>query len=79
VLAWADETQIDRDIALTEIDIENLIRAKGAIYSGCMTLLTEVGMGMQDIDRIILAGGLRQLCGPGESHDHRPAAGDRRG
>jgi uncharacterized 2Fe-2S/4Fe-4S cluster protein (DUF4445 family) len=57
VLAWADETQIDRDIALTEIDIENLIRAKGAIFSGCMTLLTEVGMGMQDIDRIILAGG----------------------
>jgi uncharacterized 2Fe-2S/4Fe-4S cluster protein (DUF4445 family) len=57
VLAWAGETQIGRDIALTEIDIDNLIRAKGAIFSGCMTLLTEVGMGMQDIDRIILAGG----------------------
>jgi uncharacterized 2Fe-2S/4Fe-4S cluster protein (DUF4445 family) len=57
VLAWAEETQLDRDITITEIDIENLIRAKGAIYSGCMTLLTEVGMGMQDIDRIILAGG----------------------
>ena len=57
VLAWADETQIDRDITITEIDIENLIRAKGAIYSGCMTLLAEVGMGMQDIERIILAGG----------------------
>ncbi len=57
VLAWANVTQIDRDIALTEIDIENLIRAKGAIFSGCMTLLAEVGMGMSDIDRIILAGG----------------------
>ena len=57
VLAWADETQIDRDITLTEIDIENLIRAKGAIFSGCITLLNEVGMGLQDIDRIILAGG----------------------
>ncbi|GAB6906629.1 Ferredoxin [Desulfosarcina cetonica] len=57
VLAWAAETQIDRDIALTEIDIENLIRAKGAIFSGCMTLLAEVGMSMQDLDRIILAGG----------------------
>ena len=57
VLAWAAETQIDRDIAITEIDIENLIRAKGAIYSGCMTLLAEVGMGMQDVERIILAGG----------------------
>jgi uncharacterized 2Fe-2S/4Fe-4S cluster protein (DUF4445 family) len=57
VLAWQDETQIDRDVALTEIDIENLIRAKGAIYSGCMTLLTEVGMNIQDIEHIILAGG----------------------
>jgi uncharacterized 2Fe-2S/4Fe-4S cluster protein (DUF4445 family) len=57
VLAWQDETQIDRDITLTEIDIENLIRAKGAIYSGCMTLLTEVGMGLTDIEHIILAGG----------------------
>jgi uncharacterized 2Fe-2S/4Fe-4S cluster protein (DUF4445 family) len=57
VLAWKDETQIDRDVVLTEIDIENLIRAKGAIYSGCMTLLTEVGMGIDDIEHIILAGG----------------------
>jgi len=57
VLAWKDETQIDRDITLTEIDLENLIRAKGAIYSGCMTLLTEVGMGIEDIEKIILAGG----------------------
>jgi uncharacterized 2Fe-2S/4Fe-4S cluster protein (DUF4445 family) len=57
VLAFADQTQIDRDIVINEIDIENLIRAKGAIYSGCMTLLAEVGMGPGDIEQIILAGG----------------------
>jgi uncharacterized 2Fe-2S/4Fe-4S cluster protein (DUF4445 family) len=57
VLAWEHESQIDRDVVLTEIDIENLIRAKGAIYSGCQTLLEEVGLSMQAIDRIILAGG----------------------
>ncbi|MCP4745999.1 MAG: DUF4445 domain-containing protein [Desulfobacteraceae bacterium] len=57
VLAYRNETQIDRDIAINEIDIENLIRAKGAIYSGCMTLLQEVGMGFDDIEQIILAGG----------------------
>ena len=44
-------------IEIREIDIENLIRAKGAMYSGYMTLLSEVGMGIQDIERIILAGG----------------------
>lgn len=57
VLAYRDETQIDRDVVLTEIDIDNLIRAKGAIYSGCQTLLEEVGLSIQDLDRIILAGG----------------------
>ncbi len=57
VLAYQQETQIDRDIVINEIDLENLIRAKGAIYSGCMTLLAEVGMGPDDIEQIILAGG----------------------
>jgi len=57
VLAWGKDTQIDRDVVLTEIDIENLIRAKGAIYSGCLTLLEEVGMSIADIEQIILAGG----------------------
>ena len=57
VLAWKNETQIDRDITLTEPDLDNLIRTKGAIYSGCITLLEEVGLGMGDIDRIYLAGG----------------------
>nr|MBC8394049.1 DUF4445 domain-containing protein [Deltaproteobacteria bacterium] len=57
VLAWTEETQIDRDIVLTEPDIDNLIRAKGAMYSGCLTLLEEVGLTIYDIDRIFLAGG----------------------
>jgi len=57
VVAWKDETQIDRDITLSEVDLENLIRAKGAIYSGCMTLLEEVGLTMDSIEKIILAGG----------------------
>ena len=57
VLAWEKETQIERDIVLTEVDIQNLIRAKGAIYSGCITLLEEVGLAVKDLERIILAGG----------------------
>ena len=56
-MAWEKDTQIDRDIVLTEIDIENLIRAKGAIYSGAQTLLDEVGLDIKMIEHIILAGG----------------------
>jgi len=57
VLAWRHETQVDRDIVLTELDINNLIRTKGAIYSGCQTLLEEVGLTLSSLDRIVLAGG----------------------
>ena len=57
VIAWKEETQLERDIVLTEPDLDNLIRAKGAIYSGCMTLLEEVGLNMDMVERIILAGG----------------------
>jgi uncharacterized 2Fe-2S/4Fe-4S cluster protein (DUF4445 family) len=57
VVAWKEVTQLERDIVLTEPDLDNLIRAKGAIYSGCMTLLEEVGLNMDMVERIILAGG----------------------
>ncbi len=57
VISWKDETQIDRDISLSEVDIDNLIRAKAAIYSGCMTLLDEVGLSMDMMEHITLAGG----------------------
>jgi len=57
VLAWENVSGLDRDIVITEIDIDNLIRAKGAMYSACVTLLKEVGLSIQDLDRIILAGG----------------------
>ena len=57
VVAWENETQLERDISITEPDLDNLIRAKGAIYSGCMTLLEEVGLSMDAVERIILAGG----------------------
>jgi uncharacterized 2Fe-2S/4Fe-4S cluster protein (DUF4445 family) len=57
VLAWKEETGIKEDIVLTEIDIENLIRTKAAIYAGCKILLDSVGVGFQDVDQFLIAGG----------------------
>ena len=57
ILARKEKSEIDRDIVITENDIGNLIRAKGAIFSGCQTLLGEVGYKIADLDRIVLAGG----------------------
>jgi uncharacterized 2Fe-2S/4Fe-4S cluster protein (DUF4445 family) len=56
VIAWAHDTMIGEDIVITEIDLDNLIRAKGAMFAGYQTLLESVGIGFAEVERIILAG-----------------------
>jgi uncharacterized 2Fe-2S/4Fe-4S cluster protein (DUF4445 family) len=56
VLAWADQTQTGKDIVITEIDIDNLMRAKAAMYAGFQTLVKSVGLAPPDIEQIIIAG-----------------------
>lgn len=47
----------NKDIVLAEPDIENIIRAKAAIYAGFTTLLHEVGYTFDDVQKIYIAGG----------------------
>ena len=47
-----------KDIYISEVDIDNLIRAKAAIYAGIKTLLEEVDLSVYDLDKIYIAGGL---------------------
>jgi len=56
VLAWAPETQTGKDIVITEVDIDNLMRAKAAMYAGCQTLSKSVGLGGCDYEQVIIAG-----------------------
>jgi uncharacterized 2Fe-2S/4Fe-4S cluster protein (DUF4445 family) len=44
-------------ITVDEQEIENIIRAKAAIYSACSLILEQVGIGFDDIANIYLAGG----------------------
>ncbi|MCL1855425.1 MAG: ASKHA domain-containing protein [Clostridia bacterium] len=44
-------------ITISEADIGNFIRAKGAIFSACQTILESVGMTFLDVERIYVAGG----------------------
>lgn len=46
-----------REIVIAEPDIENIIRAKAAIYAGCSVLLKEVGFNFEDLHKIYIAGG----------------------
>jgi uncharacterized 2Fe-2S/4Fe-4S cluster protein (DUF4445 family) len=57
VICYAEDTHTGRDIVITEADLDNLIRAKAAIYAGCKTLLDTVGLELADVERIIIAGG----------------------
>jgi uncharacterized 2Fe-2S/4Fe-4S cluster protein (DUF4445 family) len=56
VVAWAEDTQGNQDMVLSEADIDNLMRAKGAMFAGYVTLLESVGLRLQDLEQVILAG-----------------------
>ncbi|TAL22145.1 MAG: DUF4445 domain-containing protein [Nitrospirae bacterium] len=47
----------EKDIVLAEVDIENILRAKAAIYAGISLLIKEVGLGLESIERVYVAGG----------------------
>ena len=58
ILATAEESETHREVSINEVDIDNFIRAKGAIYSGIDTLLQSVDMTPDCIDKVMVAGGI---------------------
>ncbi len=56
VLVWKEESATGEDIVFTENDIENLIRAKGAMFAGYQILLESIGLSVNDLERVYLAG-----------------------
>ncbi len=56
VVAWADETAIGQDIAITGVDIDNLMRAKAAIYAGFSILARSVGLSLDVVGRVLIGG-----------------------
>ena len=58
IVAFASESGTGKDIELTEGDLDNFIRAKAAIFSAIRTMLESLAMSVDDIDRVIIAGGI---------------------
>ena len=58
VLAFADESETGREVSINEVDIDNFIRAKGAIFSAIDVLLQSVDMTVDCIDKVYVAGGI---------------------
>ncbi len=54
VLAWSEESSIDKDIVVTQKDIRQIQLAKGALYAGCKLMVKR--MGLEKVDRVKIAG-----------------------
>ncbi|MBC7229364.1 MAG: DUF4445 domain-containing protein [Actinobacteria bacterium] len=56
VLVWAEDSATRRDIVITEVDIDNLMRAKAAVYAGIEILLSSMDLDVSMIDELLIAG-----------------------
>jgi uncharacterized 2Fe-2S/4Fe-4S cluster protein (DUF4445 family) len=60
VVAWADESATGEDIAITAVDVDNLMRAKAAIYAGFSILARSVGLSLTDVEQVLIGGAFGQ-------------------
>ena len=58
ILAFEEEAGSVKDVEITEVDIDNFIRAKGAIFSAIRTMLTSLDFDVSMIDEVYVAGGI---------------------
>jgi len=56
VVAWAKETWHGKDIVITHVDVDNLLRAKAAIYAGYTVLAERVGVPLESVERFLIGG-----------------------
>ena len=57
IIASQEESGTGEALKISESEIENIIRTKGAIYSACSLMLQQVGMSFDDLEHIYIAGG----------------------
>ncbi len=60
VVAWGEGTESGRDIVITEVDLDNLMRAKAAIYAGFSVLARSVGLTLDVVQRVLVGGAFGQ-------------------
>jgi uncharacterized 2Fe-2S/4Fe-4S cluster protein (DUF4445 family) len=60
VLVWGAETAHGRDIVITHVDIDNLLRAKAAIYAGFSVLADSVGVPLESVEQVLIGGAFGQ-------------------
>lgn len=56
VVAWGAETESGEDIVLSRVDVDNLLRAKAAIYAGFTVLAETVGIPLESVSKVLVGG-----------------------
>jgi uncharacterized 2Fe-2S/4Fe-4S cluster protein (DUF4445 family) len=56
VISWEENNAVDRDIVVTKVDIDNLLRAKAAIYAGFTVLAERVGVPLETVEQVLIGG-----------------------
>lgn len=57
IIADAHETETAANVVITESDIDNLIKSKGAVFAAIKSLMDYIGLGFDMIDTLYVAGG----------------------
>ncbi len=60
VVAFANDTSHGKDIVITHVDIDNLLRAKAAIFAGYVVLAESVGVPLKAVEQILIGGSFGQ-------------------
>ncbi len=60
VVVWANQSGVGADVVINEVDIQNLLRTKGAIYAGFSVLVQSVGVQLADVEQVLIAGAFGQ-------------------
>ena len=58
ILAFEEDSADGREVSINEVDLDNFIRAKGAIFSAIMLMLRQLGLEPSDLTHIQIAGGI---------------------
>jgi uncharacterized 2Fe-2S/4Fe-4S cluster protein (DUF4445 family) len=56
VVAWGAESESGEDIVLSRVDVDNLLRAKAAIYAGFTVLADTVGIPLESVSKVLVGG-----------------------
>ncbi len=56
VVCWAADSATGGDIVVTNVDMDNLIRTKAAIYAGFTVLAQNVGLTLDDVEQVLVGG-----------------------